>query len=77
MECYSTNTTICENGKRIDNNCHHDLIHYGVVYGYVRAYYIVQLLLYNTQESIRIIAILQTVTTMIYVMQLVCSFFQL
>ena len=50
--CYSINTTISDNGNRIDNNCDHELVHYGVVYSYVHAYYIVQLLLYNIQRSI-------------------------
>ena len=32
---YSINTTICDDGKRIDSNYDHDLVHYGVVYAYV------------------------------------------
>ena len=45
MGCYSINTIIYDGDNRIDSNhddC--DLVHYGVVYAYVHAYYIVQLL---------------------------------
>ena len=51
MECDRSNTTICDKRNRIDSNCDHDLVHYGVVYVYVHAYYVVQLLLYNIQRS--------------------------
>ena len=52
IRCYSINTTICDNGNRIDSNCDHDLVHYGDMYAYIHAYYVVQLLLYNIQRSI-------------------------
>ena len=51
MGCYSTNTTICDNGNRIHSNCDHDLVYYGVMYAYVHTYYVVQLLLFNIQKS--------------------------
>ena len=53
LGCYSFNTTVCDSDNRIDSTpVDQDLVHYGVVYTYVYAYYVVQLLLYNIQRSI-------------------------
>ena len=52
MGCYSIKTTICDSSTMIDSSCDHNLVHYGVVYTYAHAYYVVQLLLYNIQRSI-------------------------
>ena len=54
MRCNSINTTIYDNNNRINNDHDHDLVYYGVVYVSVYAYYVVQLLLYDIQRSIRV-----------------------